>query len=144
VACCHSDQCPCDPKFGATHVVNPANGDTVEQVRALTGGHGVDHAFEVIGLIPTLEQATQILDHGGTVYVVGMQKPGARLSVDVDPMQLSSLLHKEQSVKGVMMGSTKFKLDIPLYAEMYLQGRFNLDDLVSTTSKVARSVITFN
>lgn len=145
-------------KFGATHLVNPADGDTVEQVRALTDGQGVNHAFEVIGLIPTLEQATQVLDHGGTAYVVGMQRPGSRLSVNVDPMDLSSLLRREQSVKGVKMGSTNFKLDIPLYAELYLQGRFNLDDLVSTTigledinegyaelekGKVARSVITF-
>lgn len=145
-------------KFGATHTVNPADGDTVEQVRALTDGRGVDHAFEVIGLVPTLQQATQVLDHNGTAYVVGMQRPGATLSINVDPMDLDSLLRREQSVRGVMMGSTNFKLDIPLYAELYLQGRLNLDDLVSNTidlvdinegyaelekGKVARSVITF-
>lgn len=37
-----------------------------------------------------------------------------------------------QSVpRGVFMGSTNFKLDIPLYADLYLQGRLNLDDLIS-------------
>lgn len=145
-------------KFGATDVVNPNSGDTVEQVRALTNGRGVDHAFEVIGLVSTLKHATQVLDHRGTAYIVGMQRPGAELTLNVDPMVPSGILMKEQSLRGVMMGSTNFKLDIPLYAEMYLKGRFNLDDLVSAnialgdinegyaelqTGKVARTVITF-
>lgn len=144
-------------KFGATDVVNPADGDTVEQVRALTDGRGVDHAFEVIGVKQTLIQATQMLDHFGTAYIVGMQKPGATLEVISDPTNPAGLLNNEQSVRGIMMGTTNFKIDVPRYAKMYLQGRFNLDDLVSNTidigdinvgyealqgGGVARSVIT--
>jgi len=68
------------------------------------------------------------------------------------------LLMQQKSIRGVYMGSTNFKLDIPLYADLYLQGRFNLDDLVSQTipldeinegydelrkGEVARSVIVF-
>ncbi|MGY0488272.1 Zn-dependent alcohol dehydrogenase [Streptomyces sp. WG-D5] len=144
-------------RFGATHTVNPADGDVVDQVRSITEGHGVDHAFEVIGLMPTLEQSTQMLDHHGTAYMIGMQKPGAKLAVDVDPVNSEGLLRKEQALRGVNMGSANPKLHIPLYAELYLQGRLNLDDLVSATislddinegyalgpGEAARSVIIF-
>ena len=69
----------------------------------------------------------------------------------------SELLFDKTGIRGVYMGGTNFKRDIPLYAELYLQGRFNLDDLVSRTitisdinaaytelmdGNIARSVIT--
>jgi S-(hydroxymethyl)glutathione dehydrogenase / alcohol dehydrogenase len=145
-------------KFGATDLVNPADGDAIEQIMAITEGRGVDHAFEIIGIMPTLQQAVQSLGHRGTAYVVGMQKPGAALSVNVDPMDTTSILQGEKAVRGVMMGSTNFKLDIPLYADLYAQGRYNLDDLVEKnisldeinrgyeeleTGRIARNVITF-
>lgn len=113
-------------KFGATHVINPSETDSVTAVKDLTGG-GVDHAFEVIGGIKqTLEQALKMLAHGGTAYVIGAQPPGTMLD-----LHLADLLYEKTSIKGVWMGATNFKHDIPLYAELYLQGRFNLDDLVS-------------
>jgi S-(hydroxymethyl)glutathione dehydrogenase/alcohol dehydrogenase len=141
-------------KFGATDTVNPADGDVVEQVKALTGGDGVNHSFEVIGLKITAMQALQVLAKGGGAYLIGMQKPGTILEID----PFGELLMEQKSIRGVYMGSTNFKLDIPLYADLYLQGRFNLDDLVSQTitldeinegyddlrkGEVARSVITF-
>jgi S-(hydroxymethyl)glutathione dehydrogenase/alcohol dehydrogenase len=142
-------------KFGATDVINPADGgDVLAQVQAITGAGGVDHAFEVIGLKSTALQAIQILDKGGDAYLIGMQKPGTVL--DIDPM--ADLLMSQKSIHGVYMGSSNAKLDIPLYADLYLQGRFNLDDLVSQTipleeinegyeelrkGGVARSVIVF-
>ncbi|WP_157155189.1 MULTISPECIES: Zn-dependent alcohol dehydrogenase [unclassified Diaminobutyricimonas] len=142
-------------KFGATDTINPNEvDDVVAAVRAITGGDGVDHAFEVIGLKSTAEQAVQILGTGGGAYLIGMQKPGTRL--DIDPM--SDLIMGQKSLRGVYMGSTNFKLDIPVYADLYLQGRYNLDDLVAQTipleeinegydelrkGAIARTVITF-
>jgi S-(hydroxymethyl)glutathione dehydrogenase/alcohol dehydrogenase len=118
-------------KFGATHVVNPANGDLVAAVQDLTGG-GVDHAFEVIGNIKqTLEQAVAMLATGGTAYVIGAQDPW-----NVMDLHPAGLLFNKTGIRGVYMGGTNFKRDIPLYAELYLQGRFNLDDLVSQTIAV--------
>jgi S-(hydroxymethyl)glutathione dehydrogenase/alcohol dehydrogenase len=107
----------------------------------------------------TLEQAVGMVDAGGTAYMVGMQKPGAHLALNVDPMSPTGLLQTARSVRGIMMGDTNFKLDIPLYADLYLQGRLNLDDLISEririedintgyeklrSGELARSVITFN
>jgi S-(hydroxymethyl)glutathione dehydrogenase / alcohol dehydrogenase len=144
-------------RFGATHTVNPADGDPVAQVMAITNGQGVHHAFEVTGAAVPLKQAAAMLGRRGTVYVVGMQKPGATLNWEVDAF---SSMHAtfEQGLRGVNMGSTNFKVDVPYFAELYLQNRYNLDDLVSNIIElddinegyallnqggVARSVITF-
>ncbi|MCS4276909.1 S-(hydroxymethyl)glutathione dehydrogenase/alcohol dehydrogenase [Mycetocola sp. BIGb0189] len=141
-------------RFGATHVVNTADGDVVEQVKALTGGRGVKHSFEVIGLKATAMQAYDILAVGGTAYLIGMQKPGTILEID----PITSMLPMQKGLRGVVMGSTNFKHDVPMFADFYTQGRFNLDDLVSQTialedinegyaelkkGVVARSVIVF-
>ena len=140
--------------FGATDVVNPADGDVAEQVRAITGTDGVTHSFEVIGLKITAMQAMEVLGKGGNAYLIGMQKPGTMLEID----PIGDMLFQQKSLHGVFMGSSNSKLDIPLYADLYMQGRLNLDDLVSTTipleqinegydalkqGNVARSVIVF-
>ena len=72
---------------------------------------------------------------------------------------LRSLIAAQRRIQGVYMGSSNIRRDIPLYAELYLQGRLNLDDLVSrrirledinegfaamTRGEVARSVIVFD
>lgn len=139
-------------KFGATDFINAGEGDAVEVVRALTGG-GVDHAFEVIGIKSTSEQSIKMARKGGGAYLIGVHKPNSPINVDV----LMDLITNQVSVKGVYMGSANIKHDIPMYANLYLQGRFNLDDLISReiniseindayqelkTGAIARSVIT--
>ncbi|RAN78169.1 alcohol dehydrogenase [Bacillus sp. SRB_336] len=138
--------------FGATDVVNGGAADAVAEVLALTGG-GVTHAFEVIGLKPTTEQAVAMLETGGTAYLIGVHRPGA--TVEVTPF--GDLMGKQKGIRGVAMGSSNIAVDIPLYANLYLQGRFKLDELVSAhisldqidagyqslrSGAVARSVIT--
>jgi S-(hydroxymethyl)glutathione dehydrogenase/alcohol dehydrogenase len=113
-------------KFGATDFINPADGDPVEAVRVLTNG-GVDHAFEVIGLQSTSEQAIKMARKGGGTFLIGVHKPGSSINVDV----LIDLLTNQVNLKAVYMGSTNIKHDIPMYANLYLQGRLNLDDLIS-------------
>ncbi|AUI50970.1 zinc-binding dehydrogenase [Arthrobacter crystallopoietes] len=124
-------------KFGATDVVNAGDGDAVEAVRELTGG-GVDFAFEVIGMQPTAEQAVRMLAVGGSALLIGVQKPGNRLDLDL----FGEIVLPQRRIIGVAMGSTNPHLDIPMFAELYLQGRFNLDDLVSdriTLGEIDRS-----
>jgi S-(hydroxymethyl)glutathione dehydrogenase / alcohol dehydrogenase len=144
-------------RFGATHTVNPADGDPVEQVRAITGGLGVDHAFEVTGGQAPLKQAAAMLGRRGKVYVIGMQKAGSTLDWEVDAFSTPHI-SSEQGLRGVNMGSTNFKIDVPYFAELFLQDRYNLDDLVSSNIEldninegyaalakggVARGIITF-
>jgi S-(hydroxymethyl)glutathione dehydrogenase/alcohol dehydrogenase len=139
--------------FGATDLVNPNDGDPVAQVKELTGGWGVDAAFEIIGLKETAAQALDMVNNGGNAYLVGIQRPGTVM--DFAP---GAIVTAQKGLKGIYMGSTQFKVDIPMYAEYYLQGRFKLDELVSQTipldkvnegyedlkkGEVARSVVVF-
>lgn len=111
-------------KFGATDVIDASAGDPVMAVLELTGG-GVDHAFEAIGLSATAQQAFNMLAKGGTATVIGMIPLGEK--VEIDGYQL--LLEKR--IQGSNMGSNRFRIDMPLYVEWYLQGKLKLDELVS-------------
>lgn len=114
-------------RFGATDIVNAGEADAVEAVRDLTGG-GVTHAFEVIGMQPTAEQAVRMLRIGGTALLIGVQKPGNTLgNLDL----FGDIILPQRKIVGVSMGSTRPHHDIPMFADLYLRGRFNLDDLVS-------------
>lgn len=64
---------------------------------------------------------------GGGAYLIGLQKPGTEIPIP----GFTGLIAVNKKVEGVWMGSSNLKHDIPMYAEMYLQGKLNLDDLVS-------------
>jgi S-(hydroxymethyl)glutathione dehydrogenase/alcohol dehydrogenase len=113
-------------QFGATDFIDASKRDAVEAVTMLTGA-GVDHAFEVIGLAATSQQAIKMARLGGGAYLIGLHKVGATIEVDV----LGDLISRQVAVRGVYMGSSNIKHDIPMYAQLYLEGRFNLDDLIS-------------
>lgn len=117
--------------FGATDTINSTTQDPVEAVRELTGG-GVDISYEVVGLEPTLRQAFQMTRRGGMTYAVGVAKPGTELSVDI----ANDVVLGIKGIRGTYMGSTNIKRDIPFYADLYLQGRLNLDDLVAGTYSI--------
>jgi S-(hydroxymethyl)glutathione dehydrogenase/alcohol dehydrogenase len=138
--------------FGATDLVNASAGDPVAQVVELSGG-GVDHAFEAIGLKVAAEQAFGMIKNGGTATVIGMIPFGQ--SIELPGFQFLM----EKRIQGSNMGSNRFRIDMPRYIEMYLQGKLNLDDMVSArlklaeinsafdamkTGEVARSVIIFD
>lgn len=139
-------------KFGATDVVDASAGNAVEEVIEMTGG-GVHYSFEAIGLKVTAEQAFQMLRAGGTATIIGMIPPGDMVSLHgVDFLS-------EKKIQGSMMGSNRFRVDMPRFVDFYLQGRLHLDDLVSArikladvnegmaaleTGEIARSVIMFD
>lgn len=110
--------------MGATDTVDASSGDAVGQVAELTSG-GVDHAFEAIGLKVAAEQAFAMLRSGGTATIIGMIPYGQ--TVELPGHQFLA----EKKIQGSMMGSNRFRLDMPRYVEMYLAGKLNLDDLVS-------------
>lgn len=138
-------------QFGATDVIDANAGDPVEQVKELTGG-GVDYSFEAIGLKVTCEQAWGMLATGGTATVIGMV-PGGQ-TIEVPGMDLL----QEKKLQGSMMGSNRFRIDMPRYVDFYMTGRLMLDPLISRTisldeinegmealqgGEVARQVIAF-
>ena len=139
-------------KFGATDVVDASGDDPVGQVRELTGG-GVHYSFEAIGLKVTTEQAFKMLRRGGTATVIGMIPPGTMVELH-GPEFL-----QEKTIQGSMMGSNRFRVDMPRFVDFYLQGKLHLDDMISSrikledvtdallaleTGEVARNVIVFD
>jgi len=79
-----------------------------------------------VGLKSVAEQGLAMLGVGGGLYLVGVARPDVEISVNI-----VAAIGGQKRVQGVNFGSTNFKRDIPMYAELYLQGRMNLDDLFS-------------
>lgn len=111
--------------FGATHVVNSATQDPVAEVMAITG-RGADAVFDFVGLSEVTAQGLEMTAVGGGLYLIGIVKTDAVL-----PLHILTHIGSQKRIQGVVMGETVPKRDIPLYADLYLQGRFNLDGLVS-------------
>ncbi len=138
-------------EFGATDTVDASSVDPVQAVTEMTGG-GVDHAFEAIGLKATAEAAYGMLKSGGTATVVGLLPFGA--TIEIPGLSLLA----ERRLQGSLMGSNRFRVDMPRLVDLYLQGRLELDRLISARisldevnegfkamqgGEVARSVIIF-
>lgn len=111
-------------KFGATHFVN-SSADPVAEVHELTEG-GADYVFEVVGANVTQRLAVQLGGVESEIYFVGIAQPNEELPINT----LQEFIRGQKRLIGVHMGSSDVKRDIPLYAELYLSGRLNLDDLI--------------
>jgi S-(hydroxymethyl)glutathione dehydrogenase/alcohol dehydrogenase len=111
--------------FGATDVVNGGEVDAVAAVIEMTAG-GVDAAFEAIGLSATAAQAVQMVRPGCTAYLVGVPAQGVPIELPGTAMVL-----QHRGLQGLFMGANQFKRDIPMLANLYLQGRLLLDELVA-------------
>src|SRR6478609_4540633 len=90
-------------KLGATDIVDPRNGEVVQQVRELTGG-GVRHSFEVLGRKETAEQAFAMLAPGGTATIVGMIPFGQKIELHGFDFL------RERKIQGSSMGSNHFRV----------------------------------
>jgi len=112
-------------RFGATDVIDSTTSKPVEAVRDLLPG-GADHVFDFVGLKLVAEEGLAMLGVGGGLYLVGVSKPDVDISLNI-----FGAIGGQKRVVGVNFGSTNAKRDIPMYAQLYLQGRMNLDDLVS-------------
>jgi len=138
--------------FGATEVVDASKSDAVEAVKELTGG-GVQYSFEAIGLKSTAEEAFKMLRPGGTATIIGMIPAGVKIELT------GSAFLQEKKIQGSMMGSNRFRVDMPRFVDFYLDGKLHLDQMVSKRialsevnaafddmkgGNVARSVIVFN
>ncbi len=141
-------------RFGATHTVNAAEGDPVEQIRALTDGLGVNYAFEAVGHPDVLAQVLGCRDLAGVAVLIGVPGHGSRLSLD-----LPQFFNLGGSLRVSWYGDCLPTRDFPLLVEWYLRGELLLDEMVSRRVALAevedafgamergetlRSVITFD
>ena len=118
-------------KFGATDGVDPKEGDAVAQVKALTGGRGVDYSFEVIGLPETILQAYNMARNGGTVCIVGMARMDAMVTFPA-----FQLFYEEKKILGSKYGSAQVRRDFQRFVELIETGRLDTSHMVSRKIKL--------
>ena len=105
---------------GATDCVDPDAGDPVAQVQELTGGRGVDYAFEVIGLPETTLQAYNMIRKGGIAVMVGMTRAEAQVTIPT-----FDLFFNEKTLKGCKYGSGQVRRDFQRFADLIETGRLD-------------------
>ena len=112
-------------ELGATHTIDGAATEAVEQVRDVTGG-GVDFAFEMAGSVKALELAYKITRRGGTTVTAGLPPPTASF-----PLPQVNLVAEERTIKGSYIGTCVPARDLPRYIGLYRRGKLPVDRLMS-------------
>jgi S-(hydroxymethyl)mycothiol dehydrogenase len=113
--------------FGATHTVNGREVDPVEAIKEITGGFGVNYAFEAVGNPATTMQALLSRDLAGVCTVVGVAGPSSVM----DEVPLGKLYDLGGSIRFSWYGDCLPTRDFPTLADWYAQGRLDLDRVVS-------------
>jgi S-(hydroxymethyl)glutathione dehydrogenase / alcohol dehydrogenase len=113
-------------RFGATEVVDPGDGDPVEQVKAITDGRGVDYAFEAVGSHALELQAMQMTRRGGTTVFIGV--PGFANTLPMPSMQL---IMEDRTIKGSYYGSARVTRDFPRFIELIESGRLDVASMIT-------------
>jgi S-(hydroxymethyl)glutathione dehydrogenase / alcohol dehydrogenase len=120
-------------KFGMTHFVNPkeVQGDLVAHLVELTGG-GADYSFECIGNVDVMRQALECCHRGwGVSVIIGVA--GAGQEIKTRPFQLVT----GRVWKGTAFGGAKGRRDVPKIVDWYMEGKINIDDLITHKLKLA-------
>ncbi|TVS09551.1 MAG: S-(hydroxymethyl)glutathione dehydrogenase/class III alcohol dehydrogenase [Gammaproteobacteria bacterium] len=116
-------------KFGMTDFVNPkeVEGDLVPYLVALTKG-GADYSFECIGNVNVMRQALECCHKGwGTSVIIGVA--GAGQEISTRPFQLVT----GRNWRGSAFGGARGRTDVPKIVDWYMEGRINIDDLITHT-----------
>ena len=100
----------------------------MEKIRELTGGNGVNVAIEAVGNPVTYEQAFFARDLAGTVVLVGVPSPDMKIE-----LPLLEVFGRGGSLKSSWYGDCLPSRDFPMFTDLHLQGRLDLDKFVSET-----------
>ena len=114
-------------KFGMTHFVNPkeVGGDLVPYLVSLTDG-GADYSFECIGNVEIMRQALECCHRGwGVSVIIGVA--GAGQEIKTRPFQLVT----GRVWKGTAFGGARGRTDVPKIVDWYMDGKINIDDLIT-------------
>lgn len=114
-------------KFGMTHFVNPSEveGDLVPYLVDLTKG-GADYSFECIGNVNVMRQALECCHKGwGESIIIGVAPAGAEIATR--PFQLVT----GRVWKGTAFGGARGRTDVPKIVDWYMEGKINIDDLIT-------------
>jgi len=114
-------------KFGMTHFVNPSevDGDLVDHLVDLTKG-GADYAFECVGNVKLMRQALECCHKGwGECVIIGVA--GAGQEIATRPFQLVT----GRVWRGSAFGGARGRTDVPKIVDWYMEGKINIDDLIT-------------
>jgi S-(hydroxymethyl)glutathione dehydrogenase/alcohol dehydrogenase len=114
-------------KFGLTHFVNPkeVQGELVPHLVELTGG-GADYSFECIGNVDVMRQALECCHRGwGVSVIIGVA--GSGQEIKTRPFQLVT----GRVWKGTAFGGARGRSDVPRIVDWYMEGKINIDDLIT-------------
>lgn len=119
---------PLATQFGMTDFLNPTEvDDVVGEIVAMTGG-GVDYSFECIGNVQVMRQALECCHKGwGESCIIGVA--GAGQEISTRPFQLVT----GRSWRGTAFGGARGRTDVPKIVDWYMEGRLNIDDLITHT-----------
>jgi aryl-alcohol dehydrogenase len=124
----NSDRLEMAKKFGATHTINSGKVDPIAAIQEITG-EGADFTLECVGNTKVLRQAVDSLIRGGprcgVCGLLGVVAPGTEVALDMEK------LLNGRTVKGIIAGDSVPDLFIPILIELYLQGRFPFDRLIT-------------
>jgi S-(hydroxymethyl)glutathione dehydrogenase/alcohol dehydrogenase len=118
---------------GATDVIDPADGDVAEQIRALTKGRGVDYVFDVVGSGATVVSALAATRPGGTTVVLGLGAVDATAAVPLNP-----LVMQEKKLLGSVYGSADVRREFSRLLSLMAAGRLDLGSLISKTLPISQ------
>lgn len=121
----HDSRLELAEELGATHTINAREGDLGARLREATGRRGVDFCLDTTGLQAVMTEAFGALSVRGTLGVVGVSPPGTRL--ELDPARMLP----GRTVRGNMEGDVVPGVFIPYLLDLYAQGRFPFDRLIT-------------
>lgn len=118
-------------EMGATHFINSSKEDPVPIIRGLTGEKGVHYAFEVIGDVGASLQAFFTIRNGGKLMQVGIPsvEDMATIPMFIVPFQANA-------IQGVLYGSLRHQVDVPILADMAIKGDLKVDKLITKHFKL--------
>jgi len=125
---------PLAEKFGMTHFVNPkeVQGDLVPYLVDLTKG-GADYSFECVGNVKLMRQALECCHKGwGVCTIIGVA--GAGQEIATRPFQLVT----GRVWKGSAFGGARGRTDVPKIVDWYMEGKLNIDDLITHVMPIER------
>jgi S-(hydroxymethyl)glutathione dehydrogenase/alcohol dehydrogenase len=120
-------------RFGMTDFINPKDvANVVDHIAALTDG-GADYSFECIGNTTTMRQALECTHKGwGQSFIIGVAAAGQEISTR--PFQLVT----GRQWKGSAFGGARGRTDVPTIVDWYMDGKINIDDLITHTLPLER------
>jgi S-(hydroxymethyl)glutathione dehydrogenase/alcohol dehydrogenase len=113
-------------ELGATDLVDPADGDPVEQVRALTGGRGADYGLDAAGPARAQEEAFAMTRRAGVVVLTGVERMDATVTLPQVPFALQG-----KTVHSCQNGRVRMRRDLPRFVRMIEDGRVDPKPIIT-------------